>query len=122
VDLGPGPDSTDAVQIVVLDLVTGQRTQVTRLPPGTPYAPSVPVTGFPWFIDNETVAFFTWVDPDGLNPEHAPTIFTVRIDGSRLRLKPAPHLSRRRAPGSFRSSAWRNSPLTSSAWPSPGIQ
>jgi hypothetical protein len=89
-DLGPGPDGKDAVQIVVLDLATGERTQVTRLPPGTPRAPSLPYTGYPRFIDNETVAFFTVVDPDGSNPEHAFTAFTARIDGSRLRLKQVP--------------------------------
>src|SRR4030095_12467477 len=39
-DLGPGPGGEEAVQIVVLDLATGKRSQVTRLPSGTP--PSIP--------------------------------------------------------------------------------
>jgi hypothetical protein len=87
-DLGPGPGDVEAVQIVVLDLATGQRTQVTHLPSGSPPAPELFLTGYPRFIDDETVLFFTFVDPDGSNPTHDFAAFTVRIDGSGLKRKP----------------------------------
>jgi len=94
-DRGPGPGGEEAVQIVVLDLATGERTQVTRLPTGTP--PPVIVglvfpflTCCPTFVDNETVLFQTYVDPDGSNPEHNFAAFTVRIDGGGLKPVPMP--------------------------------
>ena len=83
-DLGPGPAGEEAVQIVVLDLATGQRTQVTHLPSGSPLKVGAFLTAYPRFIDNETVLFFTSADPDGSNPQHEVAAFTVRIDGSRL--------------------------------------
>ena len=91
-DLGPGPGGEEAVQIVVLDLRTGQRTQVTHLPSamGPDPDPGNVTTGYPRFIDNDTVAFVSYVDPEGLNPQHNLTVFTVRIDGSRLKAAPTP--------------------------------
>src|SRR5262249_11193762 len=89
-DLGPGHKGEEAVQIVVLDLATGQRTQVTHLPVSLPPAPSVFPTGYPQFIGNETIRFFTFADPDGSNPQHDATAFTVRINGSRLGHIPTP--------------------------------
>jgi hypothetical protein len=83
-DLGAGPGG-EAVQIVVADLVTGQRTQVTHLPSGPPVDPRYPDTCCPQFIDNETVLFRTLLDLDGSNPEHDLTAVTVRIDGSRFK-------------------------------------
>jgi len=59
-------------------------------PSGTPPSPTVFLTAYPRFVDNDTVAFFTYVDPDGSNPEHALTAFTVRIDGSGLKRVPRP--------------------------------
>jgi hypothetical protein len=98
-DRGPGPGGEEAVQIVALDLATGERTQVTHLPTGTP--PSlISDNGFnfgsyfltccPTFLDDETVLFQTFVDPDGSNPEHKFAAFTVRIDGSGLTPVPQP--------------------------------
>jgi hypothetical protein len=86
-DRGPGPGGEDAPQIVVLDLVTGQRTPVTHLPSGTP--PTSPfgplfLTCCPKFVDDQTILFQTYVDPDGSNPEHELAAFKVRIDGGRL--------------------------------------
>jgi hypothetical protein len=89
-DLGPGPGGEEAVQIVVLDLATGQRTQVTRLPSGSPPYAGQFLTAYPQFIDNETVIFVTFVDPDGSNPQHEFAAFTVRIDGSRLMQRTLP--------------------------------
>src|SRR5437867_3160146 len=90
-DRGPGPGGEETVQIIVLDLATAQRTQVTCLP-ADPLPASLarfPPTGFPTFINNETVLFFTFVNVNGSNPEHDFTAFTVRVDGS-CRLKPLP--------------------------------
>jgi WD40-like Beta Propeller Repeat len=96
-DRGPGPAGKEAVQIVVLDLATGERTQVTRLPSGTARSPGDALLGgsffltcCPRFIDNETVAFETFVDPDGSNPAHNFAAFTVRIDDGRLKSVPTP--------------------------------
>jgi hypothetical protein len=83
-DLGPGPGG-EAVQIVVVDLLTGQRTQVTHLPSGPPVDPRYPDSCCPQLIDNETVLFRTLLDLDGSNPEHDLTAITVRIDGSRFK-------------------------------------
>jgi hypothetical protein len=91
-DRGPGPGGDETVQIIVLDLATGQRAQVTRLPPGT--ARGGPgerfLTCCPTFIDNETILFQTFVDADGSNPDHNFAAFTVGIDGSRLKRVPIP--------------------------------
>src|SRR5262249_51759848 len=92
-DRGPGPGGEDAPQIVVLDLASSTRTQVTHLPSGTP--PTSGGYGFfltccPVFVDNETVLFETVVDPDGSNPEHKLVAFTIRIDGSGLTSVPIP--------------------------------
>jgi hypothetical protein len=83
-DLGPGPGGEEAVQIVVLDRATGERKQVTHLPPGSRPNDGSFLTAYPRFIDNGTVLFFTSVDPDGSNPQHEFAAFTVRIDGSGL--------------------------------------
>ena len=94
-DLGPGPAGEEAVQIVILDLATGQRT-MTSVPSGSTPPPAGPgaspyfLTCCPAFIDNETVLFHTFTDPDGLNPEHNFAAFTVRIDGSKLKPVPTP--------------------------------
>src|SRR5215475_47627 len=68
-DIGPGP-SGPAVQIVVLDLATGKRTQVTHLPSGTPpknVFGEFFLTCCPAFVDDDTVVFQTFVDPEGSN-------------------------------------------------------
>src|SRR5262245_25886041 len=98
-DLGPGPAGEETVQIVVLDLVTGERTLVTRLPSGTApvgYARwgAFLLTCCPRFIDDGTLLFQTFTDPviDSvhLNPEHDFAVFTVKIDGSGLKAVPKP--------------------------------
>jgi hypothetical protein len=98
-DLGPGPAGEETVQIVVLDLVTGERTLATSLPSGTAPAtftggPPYLLTCCPRFIDDGTVLFETFTDPiiDSvhLNPEHDFAAFTVRIDGSGLKPVPKP--------------------------------
>src|SRR5207249_1172259 len=95
-DLGPGPTSDETVQIVTLDLVTGERTQVTRLPVGGPPGDLFPPTCCPTFIDDETIAFPSVTNPDGLNPNGLDTIFTIGSDGTGLKTLPVPVV----APGS----------------------
>jgi hypothetical protein len=85
-DVGPGPAGEDAVQIVTLDLASGSRRKVTRLPTARPVDPSDPVTGFPRFLDDETIVFFTYANPDGLHPGGA--FFTVNTDGTGLKALP----------------------------------
>src|SRR5262245_29817664 len=85
-DVGPGPAGEDAIQIVTLDLASGSRRQVTQLPTARPVDPSDPVTGFARFLDDETIVFFTYANPDGLHPGGA--FFTVNTDGTRLESVP----------------------------------
>jgi hypothetical protein len=89
-DLGPGPAGETAIQIVTLELATGRRWQVTHLPLAASSIPGIPATGFPGFLDNATLGFYSFANPDGLNPQAHLTAFTVRTDGTRLRALPAP--------------------------------
>src|SRR5262249_41863020 len=106
-DLGPAPDGQQAVQIAVLDLVTGERRLLTRLPAGTaptpfpdaPLAPPYFLTCCPRFVDNARIAFQTYTDPKN-DPEGARpadlnplSFFTIGIDGRHLTALPRPTLS-----------------------------
>jgi hypothetical protein len=71
---------------VTLDLASGSRRQVTQLPKTDPVEPSNPVTGFARFLDDETIVFFTYANPDGLHPDGA--FFTVNTDGTGLEALP----------------------------------
>jgi WD40 repeat protein len=62
-DRGPSRDNQDAVQIFTLDLATGDAGPVTQLPPAGPGGTYGPV-----FTDDQTIAFFTSANADGLNP------------------------------------------------------
>lgn len=89
-DRGPGPNSEEAVQIVTVELGTGERTQVTHLPPAPYLTFDFPGLYAPVFVDNETVAFASASNPNDLNPENQLTGFTVRVDGSQLKVIPSP--------------------------------
>ena len=89
-DLGPGPDGTEAVQIVTLDLDTGARMQVTRLPVSPPLDPTRPATLGPFFLDAHRIAFFSTSNPTGLNPEQRLVPFVVQRDGTSLSRGPQP--------------------------------
>jgi hypothetical protein len=89
-DRGPGPAGEEAVQVVALELATGRRTQLTHLPAGTSPYLSIPVTCCPKFVDNHTVVFSTFIDPEGPNPEGSQLAFTVRLDGTRFTRVPTP--------------------------------
>jgi hypothetical protein len=89
-DLGPGPGGETAAQVVTLDVATGERRQVTRLPLAQSSIPLLPATGFAEFVDAETLGFYSFANPEGLNPQGQLTAFTVRIDGTGLQTLPAP--------------------------------
>jgi hypothetical protein len=83
-DLGPGPAGEKAQQIVIMDVATGRRTQLTRLPAGTPY-PGQFETCCGVFVNERTILFRSFANPDGLNPSGELALFTVRTDGTGLR-------------------------------------
>ncbi len=91
-DRGPGPAGEDAPQVVILDIATGGRTQVTHLPdaPPDPSYLAVPATEFPGFADDDSIEFFSRTNPDGLNPEGSLRSFTLKTDGTGLTVLPAP--------------------------------
>jgi hypothetical protein len=80
-DIGPGP-SGDTVQIFTMDLATGERHQVTRLPPARVVERGRVSTGYLSFLDDDTIAFSSYSNPviDGeeLNPENQPRSFSVK--------------------------------------------
>ena len=81
-DMGPGPGD-DAAQVFLLDVESGQRTQVTHLPP----APLAGIEGTRQgnFLDERTILFLSFSNPDGLNPGGKQLNFSVNIDGSELK-------------------------------------
>jgi hypothetical protein len=81
-DLGPGPANEEPVQIFTLDVITGARTQVTNLPKASSRDPLLASTGYPDFIPGGRILFYSYANPDGLNPAGNFTAFTVRRDGS----------------------------------------
>lgn len=82
-DLGAGPDGVDRVQIWMLRLANGARTQITHLP--APPSGS-PLEVFIDFVDNRTIGFTTlgFYADQQLHLE----VYTVSTDGTGLRLLP----------------------------------
>jgi hypothetical protein len=81
-DRGPDDAGRDAVQLFVMDLATGVRTQVTHLPFIPPSAfPEIPIFAF---LSNETLGFGAQVEPGVFAG------FTVESDGTDLRRLPTP--------------------------------
>ena len=68
-DTGPDAAGNEAGHVLTLDVGSGQRRQVTQLPPGVSPAGPAPhgVVG-PAFIDNQTIGFYAFANPDRLNP------------------------------------------------------
>jgi hypothetical protein len=68
-DRGPSRDNEDAIQIFTLDLVTGDATQMTQLPPALRVVPPfADDTCCPFFTDDRTITFLTFADVNGENP------------------------------------------------------
>jgi hypothetical protein len=84
------------VQIFTLDIVTGSRTQLTHLPfvadrvLGGTTSFLVLGTGFPTFRHDGRIAFFSFGNIDGSNPEGNQVEFLVNPDGSGLKRVPLP--------------------------------
>jgi hypothetical protein len=92
-DLGPGPAGESTVQVVTLDIATGKRTVVTHLPTAISRSPWTNVTEFPRFVDDDTILFVSYANPDGLNPDRYYMFFTVNVDGTALRAVGTPTVS-----------------------------
>jgi hypothetical protein len=86
-DRGHDADGHEAAQVFTIDVATGTRTQVTRLPPAIPpsnYPPDAPTVYSPLFLDDRTIKFKTSANPDGLNPSGKYLLMTIKTDGSDL--------------------------------------
>src|SRR5262245_14915322 len=88
-DLGPGPGADDAVQIFTLDVATGTRSQLTNLPAVPDQAVGTiglyPGTAVPFFLPDGRIAFQSFGNLDGTNPEGNLVEFVMNRDGSDLR-------------------------------------
>jgi hypothetical protein len=85
-DYGPDPTGANAVQIFTLDILTGERRQVTQLPPTTGKFGGVYQ---PFFNDEHTITFNTWSNADGNHPDASENLaVTVNTDGTGLRVAP----------------------------------
>jgi hypothetical protein len=84
-DRGPSRNDEDAIQIFTLDLATGERRQVTQLPPTVPEG-----TYGPLFVDDQTIAFFTYADADGQNPDGELISVRVNTTDGALTVDPPP--------------------------------
>jgi hypothetical protein len=85
IDLGPGPTGEDAAQLFVQDVITGERSQLTSLPALAAISPYDP-TVFPgFFLDDETIQFFTYALTDV-------SAYTVNVNapGTLTRREPIP--------------------------------
>jgi len=80
-DRGSDHAGNEASQVVLLDIATGTRTQVTHLSPGPPGTDDSICC--PRFVDDKTIAFRTTLNADGLHPEGG--LFTVGTDGKKLK-------------------------------------
>jgi len=77
-------------QVWTLDVRTGARQQLTRLPRIPVPAGQLPVL-FPVFVDNQTVTFGWWAtSPDGSEPTDILTNFTVTTDPNNPQLAAIP--------------------------------
>jgi hypothetical protein len=91
-DIGPGPDG-DTDQIFTMDVTTGERHQMTRLPAALDIPPTSLPTAHPSFLQQDTIAFQSRTNPiiDGeeSNPLNERRIFTVKTnDPDKLRVVP----------------------------------
>jgi len=72
---------------VTIDVASGTRTQVTRLPPAVPpagYPSDTPTVFASRFIDEQTISFSACANPNGLNLTGTYLLMTVKTDGSGL--------------------------------------
>jgi len=87
VDKGPDADDHEVDQVVTIDVATGTRTQLTRLPPAVPpagYPRNAPTVFVSLFTDEQTIGFSSCANPNGLNPQGTYLQMTTKTDGSGL--------------------------------------
>jgi hypothetical protein len=85
-DYGPDLTGANAVQIFTLDVLTGDRRQLTQLPPTTGVFAGVYQ---PFFNDEHTITFNTWTNADGNHPDASENlVVTINTDGTRLTVAP----------------------------------
>jgi hypothetical protein len=90
-DLGPDAAGEDTAQVVTLDVTTGTRTQLTRLPPGVHrVSRDLLPTCCARFLDAETITFTSYTNPSGMNPGGDFLAFLINRDGTGLRAAPDP--------------------------------
>ena len=82
-DRGPGSDGTDAGQLVVMDVTTGERRQVTAFGVAAQVSPDGADVGGSFVDDDTIVGFVLHVHADGTAAWRDP--FFVRRDGTGLR-------------------------------------
>ena len=75
-DKGPGEDGAETTQLVTIDVDSGERKQVTRLPHGVSPLPNEPVTDRAGWVNDETIHFVSYANPQGLNPKGDKAAFT----------------------------------------------
>jgi len=84
-DLGPGASGQDGMQLFGIDVISGERRQITRLDPVELTDPLARQILSPRFLDDDTVLFSAVVPPD---PSYR--AYTIRTDGSSLKRVIAP--------------------------------
>ena len=85
-DLGPDEAGKETVQVVTLNVLTGERKQVTHLPFAPELSPPFASTGPPAFISNDVIGFGTNVNVGWLNPSRDFVAVTVNADGTNLKV------------------------------------
>src|SRR5262249_13417265 len=88
-DLGRGR-AAGAPELVPRAVGGGPRIRAPPLPNPASSIPGFPATSLAGFLDNETIGFYSFANPEGLNPEGQLTPFAVKIDGTKLRALPPP--------------------------------
>ena len=91
-DRGPGPGCEAAPQAVVMDVETGERTQVTHLPDAAPdqSALAAPTIDFTLFVNDTRIGYESRVNPNGLNPDGQRRIFEENTDSTGFTAIPPP--------------------------------
>jgi hypothetical protein len=87
IDKVPDADGYEADQVVTIDVATGTRMQVTQLPPTVPpppFSPAVPTANIAPFVDERTISFSSFANPNGANPAGAWLLMTITTDTREL--------------------------------------